>query len=164
MTKIPRNYQSDQNISKPLKWPQYHRNIQNDKNKLETYQITKIPQNDKNDQNILETSKMTKIRLKPPKYLGGKVSTYLVILGAKCHFSKIRYRECNFVIPRGCQSIPFFSFYFPSSTKIIQNNFQYAFYSGTKLFQTYNHLSKTMKIEYPTQIKLIRNQKGKWFP
>jgi hypothetical protein len=66
---------------------------------------------------------MTKIRLKPPKYLGGRVSTYLVILGAKCHFSKIGYRECNFVIPRGGQCIPF-SFYFPSSTKVIQKKIQ----------------------------------------
>ena len=109
---------------------------------------------------LLKTSKTTKICLKPPKYLEGRVSTYLVILGAKCHFSKIGYRECNFVIPQGCQCIPF-SFYFPSSTKVIQKKFQYAFYSGTKLFQTYNNLSKTMKIEYLTQIKLIRDQKGK---
>ena len=105
---------------------------------------------------------MTKIRLKPPKYLGGRVSTYLVILGAKFHFLKIVYRECNFVIPRGCQCIPFFLLF--SFTKAIQKKIQYTFYSGTKLFQTYNHLSKTMKIEYPTQIKLIRDQKGKWFP
>ena len=74
MIKIPINHQSDQNISKPLKWPQYRWNIHNDKNKLETYQITKIPlkppkqlkypQNDKHDQNTLEnknTLETTKI-------------------------------------------------------------------------------------------------------
>ena len=69
-----------------------------------TPKTTKIP---KNDQNTLETSKMIKIHMKPPKYLWGRVSTYLVILGTKCHFSKIGYK-CNFVIPQGCQCIPFF--------------------------------------------------------
>ena len=58
-------------------------NIQNDKNKLETYQITKIPLK---PQKQPKYPKMTKMPFKPPKYLDGKVSIYLVILGAKCHF------------------------------------------------------------------------------
>ena len=127
MTKIPRNRQSDQNISKPLKWQQYHWNIQNEKNKLETYQITKIPLKPPKQPKY---PKMTKILSEPSKWpkcpwnhqitSGGKVSTYLVILGAKCHFLKIGYRECNFIIPQGCQCIPFFllfSFIHKSNTK-----------------------------------------------
>ena len=123
MAKIPKNHQSDQNISKPLKWPQYHWNIQNDKNKPKTYQITKLPLKPPKQQKYPKMTKMTKTLSetpKWPKYLGGRVSIYLVILEAKCHFSKSDIESVISSYFRGVNVYHFFllfSFIHKSNTK-----------------------------------------------
>ena len=127
MTKIPRNRQSDQNISKPLKWPQYHRNIQNDKNKLETYQITKIPLKPPKQPKY---PKMTKILLKPPKW-SKYTWNHQNTSGAECQLiwsfwgqNVISRKSGISVISLYLKGVNVyhFSFYFPSSTKLIQKN------------------------------------------
>ena len=125
--------------------------LSNYQNNLKTTKTTKITQN---DQNTLETSKMTKICLNHQNTSGAKCQLIWSFWGQSVISRKSGIESVILSYLGGVNVYPF-SFYFPSSTKVIQKEFQYAFYSGTKLFQTYNHLSKTMEIEYLTQIKLI---------